>query len=68
MKGRQMGKPTKVLVRGKTSWVINIRKVGKRFRKSFETFIQAKKFDEFPWVHENTDPHLQLHFYFFLEE
>ena len=47
-----MGKPTKVNVRGKTRWVINIRKDGKRYRKFFDTFVDAKKFDEYEWAHE----------------
>ena len=60
-----MGKSTKVLVRGKTSWVINIGKVGKRSRKFFDTLIQAKKFDEYSWVHEKYRPAFAVTFLFF---
>ena len=49
-----MAKPTKVTVRGETRWVINIRKAGKRYRKYFESYTDAKKFDEHKWVNEKS--------------
>jgi hypothetical protein len=45
-----MAKPTKVNVRGKDRWVINIRKSGKRYRKFFDSYAEAKMFDEHEWI------------------
>jgi len=48
--GQQMAKPTKVNVRGKDRWVINIRKSSKRYRKFFDSYAEAKMFDEHEWI------------------
>ena len=33
------------MLRGEPVWVLNIRNAGKRWRKYFKTFVEAKNFD-----------------------